>query len=500
MTRPRITLDELLPFVISRTNDILQAESCALALLDEHSQELFFPVTTDLSPHIAEYLKRTHFPADQGIAGWVLKNEQAICVPDVSQDPRFLTAIDAQTGARTQQLLCVPLRTKRGTIGVIQLRNKRSGVFTETDLDFLEVLAGPIAVSIENARLYQQVCQSEASLKEEVALLRRERLHQQRFSEIIGNGPAMSEVFSLMESAIPTAISVLLCGETGTGKERIAQAIHAYGPRKDAACIVVNCGALQETLLESELFGHKKGAFTGAVTDKLGLFEVADKRTIFLDEIGETSFAMQVKLLRVLQEGEIRRLGDTHARHVDVRVIAATNRDLAEDVRHKRFREDLYYRLNTFPICVPALRAQREDIPLLASHFLHRSEKRQHKSIAKLTPDALEALVAYPWPGNVPELENEMERAVALTPHTAPLTTQVLSEKVTAHSSLRVVLPTESCCLKQARLTFEREYIATILQQHQGNAVQTAKALGLSRQMLQKKIKDYSLRFRQPPT
>jgi transcriptional regulator with GAF, ATPase, and Fis domain len=223
-------------------------------------------------------------------------------------------------------------------MGVIGLRNKCRGTFTETDRAFLEALAGPIAIAIENARFYQYLQHSEARLKEEVTTLHREMAHRQRYTEIIGTGAAMARVFALMDSAIVSPITILLEGETGTGKELIARAIHDHGPGKGRPCMTVHCGALPDTLLESELFGHKKGAFTGATLDRAGLFEAAHRGTIFLDEIGETSPAMQVKLLRVLREGDIRRLGETQSCRVDVRVIAATNRDLAHEVRQKRLR------------------------------------------------------------------------------------------------------------------------------------------------------------------
>jgi Nif-specific regulatory protein len=489
-------LGDLLPLVMTRTNKVFAAESCALLLLDEERQELFFPVTSDISPERAERMKAMRFPADKGVAGWVLQQGRPALVPDVSRDRRFYAGVDRQSGAHTRALLCAPLHTRHGTIGVIELRNKREGAFTQEDLAFLAALAGAVAIAIENAQLYEQVRHSEAQLKEEVATLQRERIHQQRFTEIIGNGEAMGKVFALMESAISFPITVLLQGETGTGKESIARAIHYHGPRKEKPFIAMNCGALTETLLESELFGYKKGAFTGAIADKQGLFETANGGTIFLDEIGDTTPAFQVKLLRVLQEGEIRRVGETQVRRVDVRVLSATNRDLAQEVQHKRFREDLYYRLSVFPITVPPLRERREDIPLLVTHFLRRSSEKLGKRVRGTAREVIELFVHYPWPGNVRELENEIERAVALTPESDTITPAFLSEKIVSQKAVRISLPAEAGTLKQARLTFEREYVAEVLHQHQGNAVQAAKALGISRQMLQTKIKEYGLRAR----
>jgi transcriptional regulator with PAS, ATPase and Fis domain len=354
--------------------------------------------------------------------------------------------------------------------------------------------AGSVVIPIENAHFYQHIRPSETRLHEELAIPQREVVHHQRFEEIIGTGSAMAKVFALMESAILPPIAVLLQGETGTGKELIARAIHDNGPRRERPFVAVNCGALTETLLVSELFGHKRGAFTGAMSDKPGLFEVAHGGTIFLDEVGETTIAMQVKLLRVLQEGELRRVGETQARRVKVRVISATNRDLAQEVQHKRFREDLYFRINVFPILVPPLRERREDIPLLVSRFLRRSNDKLSKQIPGITPQALIYLVNYLWPGNVRELENEIERAVALTPDGTPIPPKCLSDRIVIQRSSRVPLLADIKPLKQARLNFERAYVAEVLRQNRGNAVRTAKDLGISRQMLQQKIKAYCLR------
>jgi transcriptional regulator with PAS, ATPase and Fis domain len=249
---------------------------------------------------------------------------------------------------------------------------------------------------------------------------------------------------------------------------------------------------MPEPLLESELFGHKRGAFTGALADKPGLFEAADGATLFLDEVGETSAAMQVKLLRVLQEHEIRRVGETHSRPVDVRLVSATDRELGQEMRLKRFREDLYYRIAVFPIPVPALRERREDIPLLASRFLGRSNQRLGKRVSGISPEASELLLRHDWPGNVRELGNEIERAVALALDGQPIGPEHLTVKGTSRGSS---LPPVTSSLRQARLSFEQEYTAEVLRRSGGNASKAAKVLGISRQMLQRKIKDYGLRL-----
>ena len=294
---------------------------------------------------------------------------------------------------------------------------------------------------LKSAIRHHRLIQREASLNHHLEHLLEERgaentrlqravQDRYRFDRIIGRSPALRRVFDLMAKVIESDSTVLITGETGTGKELVAQAIHYNSFRRAGRFIVQNCGALPEALLGSELFGHRKGAFTGAIADKKGLFEAAHKGTIFLDEIAETSPAVQVNLLRVLQDGEIRPIGDTLTRRVDARVIAATHRDLSEEVREGRFREDLFYRLNVIPIPLPALRERREDIPLLAQHFLEETSKRTGKRPPGIHPDALNCLTAYDFPGNIRELENEIERAVALADDGSPVTPDQFSAAV----------------------------------------------------------------------
>jgi transcriptional regulator with GAF, ATPase, and Fis domain len=399
----------------------------------------------------------------------------------------------------TQSLLCAPLRTRRGTLGVIELRNRVGGTFTEDDLSFLDALAGNIAVAIENARLYHKLKESEAKLRDEVVILQREVVTRNRFVEVVGNSEAMQRVFRLMESAITWPVTVLITGETGTGKELIARAIHYNGVRHDRPFVTVNCGALTETLLESELFGHKRGAFTGAVADRKGFFEVADGGTILLDEIGETTPAMQVKLLRVLQSGELVPVGDTAPRFVDVRIISATNRDLEQDAQQGRFRRDLFYRLSTFPITLPPLRERKDDIPLLATHILARMAEKFGKPVPRLSHAALTAFLHYAWPGNVRELENEIERAVALAGVDNAVQPEHLSDKLTAKRPTRGPANNQPMTLRRARELFEAEYIAEVLRQNANNASRAARLLGISRVTLQTKIRAYELRKASKP-
>jgi transcriptional regulator with PAS, ATPase and Fis domain len=318
----------------------------------------------------------------------------------------------------------------------------------------------------------------------------------------------MSEVFRLMESAAATPITVLIEGETGTGKELVARGIHRASARADAPFLAVNCAAVSETLLESELFGHRKGAFTGATQDHRGLFEAATGGTILLDEVGEMPLAMQAKLLRVLQQGEIIPVGDTRARKVDVRVISATNRDLSAEVAKQAFRQDLYYRLAVFPILLPPLRQRREDIPLLIDRLLKAVTKRHQTTVNGIDGGAVELLQRHDWPGNVRELENVLERAVALAragetigaPHlpaslrgrAADFPPAIAAAPLGAQPS--ATAPAGNLPLRQARAEFEAQFIRQVLAEHGRNVSRTARALGLSRVMLQKKMKEYGLR------
>ena len=312
-------------------------------------------------------------------------------------------------------------------------------------------------------------------------------------SLFVSRTPLMREVARLVRVAMAHPVPVLLCGPSGSGKERVAGAIHAGGARREHPFIAVNCGALSETLLEAELFGHRQGAFTGALAERPGLFAVADGGTIFLDEIGEAPPALQIKLLRTLDSGEVVALGATAPRCVDVRVIAASNRDLEAAMRGGRFRSDLYYRINTLPIHLPPLAQRAEDIAPLARQLLTEIGKRLHKHTAGFSTAALACLQRYRWPGNVRELHNEIERAVALAQPGEVIELDLLSAK------LRETRPHPSptspaTTLRHARRAFEAQYIQEVLAQQHGNAAAAAKSLGISRSMLQRKIRTYCLR------
>lgn len=351
-------------------------------------------------------------------------------------------------------------------------------------------------LSAELERRYDEIVRLNAALEEARQKLEQENVQlrqvaqgRHRFDGLIGTSPAMEAVYDLTERILNSDVSVMLTGPTGTGKEMLAKVIHFSGHRKDEAFVAQNCGALPSELLESELFGHRKGSFTGALEDRPGLFETADGGTVFLDEIGETTPEMQVRLLRVLQEGEIRRVGETVDRKVNVRVVAATNRDLRAEVEAGRFREDLFFRLNVFPIRLPSLKDRVEDIPLLAAHFL--GVYAPDRSV-RFAADAMDMLCRYDWPGNVRELENEVQRALLIGGEIERLGVDTLSESVRGELPSDVSVSVRGN-MKSAQFEMEKSMIAQALQRHKGNRTHAARALGISRWGLVQKIQKYGI-------
>jgi formate hydrogenlyase transcriptional activator len=309
----------------------------------------------------------------------------------------------------------VPLVIRGGALGLLGLGRVNEDSFSKDDAEFLSQVAGQIAIALDNALTHQEITQLKDKLALEKLYLEEEIRSDLNFEQIIGKSPALRHVLELVETVAPNDSTVLLLGETGTGKELIARAIHDHGRRKDRPFVKLNCAAIPTGLLESELFGHEKGAFTGAINQKPGRLELADRGTLFLDEVGDIPLELQPKLLRALQEREFERLGSNHTRKVNVRLVAATNRDLEAMVAAREFRSDLYYRLNVFPIRIPPLRERREDIPLLMRYFVQKYARQMQKHIDTIPVAAVKKLKAWEWPGNIRELENFIERAVILT-------------------------------------------------------------------------------------
>ena len=345
-----------------------------------------------------------------------------------------------------------------------------------------------------NRSLVAEIEETNRRLSDENLLLTKDAEKRYSFDQIIGESPIMNDVFILMRKVIPTDTTVLILGETGTGKELVARAIHTNGSRKTGMFVPQNCAALPDTLLESALFGHKKGAFTDAVSDKKGLFQMADGGTIFLDEITDTSKAFQQRLLRVLQEGEIHPLGSDKAVKVDVRVISASQKDLGEEVKQGRFRADLFYRLNVFPVTLPTLRERHSDIPILIEHFLRVYSQRLGKEINGISQEVLSSLMVYPFPGNVRELENIIERAVVLAKDGSTLTGDQISLHSDQPLNFNLVFPgEEDKKLKSMVEALEKKAILQALQRWKGNISKAAKSLGLSRPGLYQKIERYEI-------
>ena len=374
---------------------------------------------------------------------------------------------------------------------------------TETAVEAMRLgacdyLSKPFDVDLLKMKVREKI--ENRQLRQENVLLKRTLGLSHQFSNIIGRSEAMLEVFKMIETVSRTNSTILLTGESGTGKGLVAQAIHFNSLRRDKPMVSLNCGALPETLLESELFGHMRGAFTGADQNKKGLLEVAERGTIFLDEIGEMSAVMQVKLLRVLQERRFRRVGGLEEQVADIRVIAATNQDLTKAVAEGRFREDLYYRINVIPIVLPALRERREDIPLIAEHFLAKYSEQMGKPITGISHDALEILVSHDWPGNIRELENVLERAVALesTPtilaDSLPAGIRGDSARVAAIAATPDVLPASGFDLEAHVKEIEMGYIAEALKRAGGVQVKAAELLGMSFRSFRYYVKKYNLR------
>ena len=399
----RRSLDEVLHAVMVSANRVFRAEGSSVVLLEPERQELVFRAATGEK---SELLRDVRLPYGKGIVGWVIAHDEALVIPDVSQDPRFYSQVDERTKFRTQSVICVPMRIKGRVVGALELVNPdRQLLHDEFIVSVVEAYASLAAVAIENARLYDRLQLENQGYR---------RVLKGGETVIVGDSPAIRAVLEVIERVAPAVTTVLILGESGTGKELVAKRIHELSPRRDAPFIAVHCAALPESLLESELFGHEKGAFTGASSRKLGRFELAHGGTIFLDEIGELSPAIQAKLLRLLQFKEFERVGGTQTLHADVRILAATNRDLRREVEKGHFREDLYYRLNVVPITVPPLRERREDIPLLAEFFVQRFSRRLGIPTLGVSAEALQILSRYHWPGNVRELENVIERAMVL--------------------------------------------------------------------------------------
>ena len=476
-------LNQLLEMILETGNRMMAAKASSLLLLDEKTNKLYFKVATGTKK---EEVKQFEVKLGQGIAGYVAKKGEPLLIKDATKDKRWYQYISKQIGFKTKSIACVPMHLNNKVIGVIEFMNKIDGsTFQNKDLELLTVFADLAAVAIGNAKKFQTVEKENQGLREELA-----PKHQ-----IIGKSKEIQKVLSEALQVADSMASTLILGESGTGKELLARLIHQGSPRKSRHLLTLNCAALPESLLEAELFGYEKGAFTGAAAQKIGKFELADESTIFLDEIAEMSQQMQAKLLRVLQDGIFYRVGGTTPITVDIRVIAATNKNITDAVKKGLFREDLYYRLNVVEIYMPPLRQRKEDIPLLAKHFVQLFQKEKGYTNIEITKDALDKMIAYDWPGNVRELQNALERAVVmgngkeLRPEDLPM---LYSVEATM-SDIQVGLS-----LQEAVDEFKKKFIRLNLKHTSGNQSKAAKVMGIQRTYLSRLISKYGLKKDRP--
>jgi Nif-specific regulatory protein len=471
---------ELLRTIIESATRLMEAEASSLLLVNPENNKLYFEISLGTK---GPEVQRFSLNMGEGIAGWVAANNRSLIVNDVESDSRFFADISKKINFPTKSILAVPMRIKQRCVGVIEIINKLDGGnFSEEDLEWLEIFATQAAIAVQNSRSLQKV-------QEEITLLQDELQTDKGYHTFIGESRAIREKLEIALRAAKTDSSVLLLGESGVGKELFAEQIHLHSPRSNNPLIRVNCAALPENLLESELFGHVKGAFTGASSDRRGRFELADRGTIFLDEIGDLPLNLQVKLLRVIQHRVFERVGGAEPIKVDVRIIAATNKDIEAEVGSGRFRADLYYRLNVLPIYIPPLRERRDDIPILADFFLKRFNREIKKQISGFAPQAMEVLLSYSWPGNVRELENAVERAVVVTQSDTITPDLFVLDKI----SERAEDAYNGRSLKQAVNIFKKHYIRQTLDMNRWNQTKTAELLGIQRTYLSRLIKELNI-------
>ncbi len=488
-----LDLNQVIQPVLKTTADRLGFIRVSITLLNRNTGEIFIEAAHGLS---RSQQQRGRYRLGEGVTGRVVQSGTPQIIPLISEDPSFLN----RTGARNKQggqdvsFICVPIKLGNETFGALAVDRPAAGhEELEEDVRLLSILASLIAQAV---RIRQKVMEEKRVLLEENTRLHEELKEKFRPSNIVGNSRAMQDVFDMIAQVSRSDATVLIRGESGTGKELVAHAIHYNSRRADKSFIKVNCAALPETVIESELFGHEKGAFTGAINTRKGRFEIADGGTIFLDEIGDLSPTTQIKLLRVIQEREFERVGGNETIRVNVRVVAATNRDLEQLIEQGRFREDLYYRLNVFPVHIPPLRDRKSDVLLLADHFVEKYASRNHVAVRRISTPAIDLLMSYHWPGNVRELENCIERAVLLSVdevihshHLPPSLQSAESTNTELHGTLDESLD-----------NLERELILDALKSTRGNMAKAARLLGVTERIIGLRVKKHDIDPRQQRT
>ena len=487
-------LNALLVYILESAMLLVECESSSLLLVDKETDMLRFSVA--LGPKGAEVMD---IPVRyDSIAGWTVKNNLSLIVNDVPGDPRFFAEVQTKSGYITKNMMAIPMRIGNECIGVIELLNKKeNGLFTENDLAILEILSMQAGVAYQNASTFQSAQNVISSLKDSL-------LSSNEYHTFVAKSDVILELLRVVKEVADTNSSVLIMGESGVGKELFAEQLHLNSSRSRKPFVRVNCAALSPSLLESELFGHVRGAFTDAVSSQKGRFETADGGTLFLDEIGELPLTVQSKLLRVIQSRQFERVGSSQTISVDVRIVAATNRDLEAMVKAGSFRSDLYYRLNVLPLNVPPLRDRKEDIHPLALYFMEKFSRETKKNFAGFSAGALNALYEYYWPGNIRELENSVERACVLG--TPPyIQEEDLRIKNSSFSDTNVVANSlanrvsdlsvkADRTLKNAVDKFKKAYIKQILIETGWNQTKTAKILGIQRTYVSRLLNELHIR------
>ena len=486
-----LNLRAALPRVLAILEESHGTLSGVIVLRDDEAGDLAVEAASGVGASTA----RTRYRIGEGIIGRVVQSGRPVVVPRVSREPLFLdrTKVFQRSGRNELSYICVPIKAERRTVGALgaALPYSRDRGY-EQEMQFFGVVGSIVGQAV---RVHNLVEAERKRLLDENRMLRRELTERYDIRNVVGGSRAMQQVYEQVAQVAPSSTTVLLRGESGTGKELVAHALHYSSPRAKKPFVRVSCAALPETLIESELFGYEPGAFTDARSQKKGRFELAHGGTLFLDEVGELSPAIQIKLLRVLQEKEIERLGSVDSIRVDVRVVAATNKDLEEAVRRGEFREDLYYRLNVFGIYLPPLRERKTDIPLLADHFVEKYAADQGKDVRRIATSAIDLLMSYHWPGNVRELENCIERAVlvceggAIHAHHLPPSLQTAEVSGT--------LPRQS--LKDALAAHERDLVLDALKSARGNRARAARLLHTTERIIGYAVRKHGIdpkRFR----
>src|SRR6266403_773207 len=495
-------LPELFRGIVATLERVIHHDYTSLALLDPATGLLRIHAL-DFPGNQSIFKPETTVPRDNSPAGRAIATGRPLVARGSELDQYHSEIIRVLRAEGLQAVCCTPLTHHGSTFGTLNLASRRIDAFTAQDVELLQPVGAQIAIAVENALAFKEIDALKNKLAVEKLYLEEEIRSEFNFEEIVGESPVLKRALAQVELAAPAGTTVLLLGETGTGKELFARAIHNLSPRRDRTFVKINCAAIPSGLLESELFGHGKGAFTGAIAQKVGRFELADRGTLFLDEVGDLPLELQPKLLRVLQEQEFERLGGTRTTRVDVRVVAATNSDLSKLVSERAFRSDLYYRLNVFPIQIPALRERPEDIPLLVRYFVQKFSRSLNKEVEYIPADAMDALSNYSWPGNIRELENLLERAVILSPGKelrvplSELKSASLAAAAGADSSSSFTPSTSLTSSISTLEEAERQHILRALKQTQWRIAGpkgAAVLLGLQRTTLQARMRKLGIR------